>query len=334
MSYNQPPPNPYGQDPQQGGGYGQPQQPPPPGGGYGQPQGGGYGQPQQPGYGQQPPQQGGYGQPQQPGYGPQQGQPGYGYPQDPQQQPYGQVPQQQGYGYPQPPMPPQGAGNGKRTWIIVGVVVALVAIGGGFFFATKGGGGDDKHYKLTTPATVATDYKKSNDDTSGDGFDSTDMAILAKEGVTDPVKVVGAYVDGSEETGKVMELSGVWGRVPDPQKVVDTMFAALPGRMAKDNDSGSKNELVGKPEKVTLVGLDGDGVVMECQNSKYSDTSSGKSFTSPVCLWADHSSVASVTALDLTKAALGGQNFTMEEAASLAAQVRKDSLVEVPKATK
>jgi hypothetical protein len=325
MSYNQPPPNPYGQDPQQGGGgYGQPQQP-----GYPQqpPQQGGYGQPQ-PGYGQQQPQQGGYGQPQ--------GQPGYGYPQGPgqQQAPYGQVPQQPGYGYGQPPMPPQGGGNGKRIAIIVGAVVVVAAIVGGVVVATKGGGGDDKHYKLTTPATVATDYKKSSDDTSGDGFDSEDMTILSKEGVTAPVKVVGAYVDGSEETGKVMELSGVWGRVPDPQKVVDAMFAALPGRMAKDDDSSSKNELVGKPEKVTPAGLDGDGVVMECQNSKYSDTDSGKSFTSPVCLWADHSSVASVTALDLTKAALGGQNLTMDEAATLAAQVRKDSLVEIPKASK
>ena len=43
MSYNQPPPNPYGQQPQ-GGGYGQPGQPQQ-GGGYGQPQQGGYGQP-------------------------------------------------------------------------------------------------------------------------------------------------------------------------------------------------------------------------------------------------------------------------------------------------
>ncbi len=118
---NQPydPNNPYGSQPEQGQGYGQPQQP------YGQPQQP-YGQPQQP-YGQ--PQQP-YGQPQQP----------YGQPQQPYgQQPYGQP--QQPYG--QPPMgyavPANAAGSlasiGQRflavlvdavIFIVVGVVVGLI----------------------------------------------------------------------------------------------------------------------------------------------------------------------------------------------------------------
>ncbi|MFE6742939.1 RDD family protein [Streptomyces tubercidicus] len=116
MSFGDPN-NPYGQQPQA------------PQGPYGQ-------QPQAP--------QGPYGQ--QPPVPPQQGQPGYGYPQQaPQQQPYGYpqqqaVPPQQGYGYPQQaatpygqPMP--GMPTGYASWgarlgafLLDGLIIAAVPI--------------------------------------------------------------------------------------------------------------------------------------------------------------------------------------------------------------
>lgn len=334
MSYNQPPPNPYGQQPQ-GGGYGQPQQPP---------QGGGYGQPQP----QQPPQQGGYGQPQ-PGYGQQQ--PGYGYPQQAppaqapygqvppqqpaygQQPPYGQPPQQPGYGYPQ--QPPQG--GGKRTGLIIGVVVALVAVGAGVFFITKGSGGngsalkdDGKKYKLITPDTVATDYKKNDDAASGsdDGFDDSDVAKMKALGVTDPTKVTAGYMKGSQLTGSMLQFSGVYGTVKDPQKVVDGMFAELRQQATQDKSSdGSKTELIGGAQTVHPAGA--EDAVMECQQAKSTDGSSGKSFTTTICLWADYSTVGYVLPVDLAQIISGGGKSTsVADAADLTAKVRKD--VRVP----
>lgn len=319
MSYNQPPPNPYGQQPQAGG-YGQPPQQ---GGGYGQP--GPYGQPQQGGYAQ-PPQQGGYGQPQ--------GQPGYGYPQQaPPQQGYGQVPPQQPPygGYPQPPAPAQG--GGKRTGIIIGAVVALVAIGAGVFFVTKGSGdsgsgslkNDGKKYKLITPDTVAGDYTKSGD-SNDDGFDDSDLAKMKSLGVTNPTKVSAAYKSGSDLTGKNLEFSGVYGTVKDPKKVLDGMFAELADQTRKgSNDGGgTKSELEGSPTMVKPAGL--DDALMECQTVKTTESSSNKSVEFPVCLWADYSTVGYVLQIDMASLATG-HGPTTDQAASLAAKVRKDARV-------
>ncbi|NUQ96440.1 MAG: hypothetical protein HOY79_07685 [Streptomyces sp.] len=327
MSYNQPPPNPYGQQPQ-GGGYGQPQQPPAPG----------YGQPQ-PGYGQ-----GGYGQPQ-PGYGAQQGQPGYGYPQQappPQQPPaYGQVPPQQpygqqpGYGYPQG-APPQG--GGKRTGIIVGVVVALVAIGAGVFFVTKGSGGggsalkdDGKKYKLITPDTVAGSYTKSSDSSASDGFDDSDIERMKGLGVTNAQKVAANYTSGSQLSGKLLEFSGVYGTVKDPKKVVDGMFADARAKAQSDKSSsgGSKEELVGGTQTVHPAGA--DDAVVECQQVKITDTSTsnGKSITTSVCMWADYSTVGYVIPVDAAAMMTGsGGTISVSDGADLTAKVRKD--VRVP----
>ncbi|MBY8880743.1 hypothetical protein [Actinacidiphila acidipaludis] len=322
MSYNQPPPNPYGQQPQ-GGGYGQPQQ-----GGYGQPQ-----PPQQGGYGQpQPPQQGGYGQPQ-PGYGyPQQApQPGYG--QVPPQQPYGQPQpqygQQPGYGYPQQPAPPQG-GGGRKTGIIIGVVVALVAVGAGVFFVTRGGGGsgsalkdDGKKYKLVTPDSVATEYKKdAGSDTS---LTDSDKSDFQKAGVQNPQGAGADYKSGSGLTVKALNFQGVYGTVKDPEKTVDAAFAQA---AKEDNDSSGKTELQGSPQTFHPAGM--DDAVLKCQQMKYTPTDSSggpKSFTIPVCVWGDYSTIGVIGVSDAASI-LGGKTQSLSDAANIAAQVRKD--VRVP----
>jgi hypothetical protein len=339
MSNNQPPPNPYGQQPpnpygqqppQQQPGYGQ-QQP-----GYGYPQ---QGQPAQPAYGQ-PPQQPEYGYPQQaqpaqPGY-PQQGQPaqpGYGYPQ--QGQPaYGQVPPPQpGYGYGQPPGAPQGGGGGKRTGIIIGVVVALVAVGAGVFFVTKGDSGsgpkdDGKKYKLITPATVATDYKKSDDSSLNDGFDDDDTALLTKLGMTDPQKVSSGYTQGSESSGKLLSFSGAYGTIKDPQKVADGMMKELRDNATKDDDKDSKTVLNGGSQ--TMHPSEASDAVVECQTATVTEKDIPKPFTVTVCLWADYSTVGTITPLDAATfmGTGGGESMSAEAAADLLAKVRKD--VRVP----
>jgi hypothetical protein len=334
MSSNQPPPGPYGQQPPQNP-YGQPQQPQNP---YGQPQQQpqpGYGYPQQPAppaYGQpQQPAPPAYGQPQQPQ------QPGYGYPQQQPQQPYGYGQQQPQYGYPQQPAGPQGGGNGKRTGIIVGAVVALVAIGAGVFFATKGSdddsaGGlknDGKKYKLITPQTVATDYKKSSDADSiadSDGFNDDDIAKLKALGVSNPTQVTAGYQKGTFTNGSLLEFSGVYGTVADPQKVVDGMFAELKSDAKNDEDDDSKTEFVGDPQTVHPAGA--EDAVIKCQVMKSTDSEIPQPVNITVCLWADYSTVGYVIPFDMAAMAKGGGSADVNASADLLAKVRKD--VRVP----
>ncbi|MEV3855385.1 hypothetical protein AB0J38_13785 [Streptomyces sp. NPDC050095] len=290
MSYNQP--GPYG---------GQPQQP------------------QQPGpYGQQPPQPGPYGQqPQapQPGYGyPQQApqQPGYGYPQQgppgvPPQQPYSQ-PQQPGpYGQPQqdqygqyPPAPPQG--GKKKTGLIIAAVAVVAAIGVGAYFVFGGSSGgsasvaDDGAHKLTTPATVLGEYKKSADD-SGDGFDEQDMKDAEKDGLKNGKPVNAGYEVKDEANplaGKLLQFQGAYGEIADPGKLVDGMFAKAATEAVKgDDDDKMKGSLIGSPTDFST-----DDYVLKCQEVKMenTDTSSSSAGTPKemhvaVCIWGDHSTV-------------------------------------------
>jgi hypothetical protein len=324
MSSNQPPPGPYGQQPPQNP-YGQPQQPPSP---YGQPQ-------QQPGYGypqpgQQPPAPPAYGYPQQP-------QPGYGYPQQQPQQPvYGQP--QPGYGYPQQPAGPQGGGNGKRTGIIVGAVVALVAIGAGVFFATKGSGDDSagpkddgKKYKLIAPATVAADYKKAPDMSDEDdvGFDDDDTTLMKSLGMKNATKVSGGYVKGdmTAGTGTLLQFSGAYGTIEDPKKLADGMMADLRKQATEDPGDDAEAELIGGVQTMHPAGA--EDAVVECQDTKVTAKESGAVVHVPICLWTDYSTVGAAVPIDIASASGGGGDTSMsvDQAADLLAKVRKDTRV-------
>ncbi|MEU4894739.1 hypothetical protein AB0B12_29070 [Streptomyces sp. NPDC044780] len=338
MSYNQP--GPYGQQPQQPGPYGQ-------GGAAGQP---GYGYPQQPGpYGQPPqPPQPGYGFPQQP-----QGQPNpYGQPQQPgpygqPANPYGQQPYgQPGMPGPYQPGPGQGGGKKKGLMAAIGVVVAVAAIVGGVLVfkggddgdsGGSGGGGketvadDGKRYKLTTPETLADGYTKSG---SGGGLTSSDADDFERFGVTNPETVSAEYESGEGMNAKQLQLNGVWGEVEDPEAVVDAAFAKIAEEAAKDpsTSGGMKAELVGSPAPVTPSGL--EDAVMKCQNTKFTPDSSAsssgitKSFTIPICMWGDHSTVGYVIVSDAA-AALAGDGMSLDDAGEITAKVRDDARVEI-----
>ncbi|MFI0778225.1 hypothetical protein [Streptomyces sp. NPDC021212] len=329
MSYNQP--GPYGQQPQQPGPYGQ-------GGAAGQP---GYGYPQQP-----PQQPGPYGQPQ-PGYGqPQQpGQPPNPYGQ-PQQQPYGQQPYgQQPYGQPGMPGPYQpGPGQGgkkKGLAMAIGAVVVVAAVVGGVLVFTGGDSGglsdDGKRYKLTTPQTVAGEYSKE-DGSGGDEADSELTQDLKQYGVTNAKGVSGSYKSGSGLSEKDLQITGAWGEVKDPEKVVDSAFAKIAEESEKDSSSSGalKAELVGSPEEVSPSEL--DNAVMKCQNMKFTPTGQAanspgipkQGFTVPLCMWGDYSTVAYVIHSDRALA-MAGKGLSLDEAGALAAKVRKDARVEIPK---
>ncbi|MFF3750247.1 hypothetical protein ACFYYH_07265 [Streptomyces sp. NPDC002018] len=328
MSYHQP--GPYGgQPPQQPGPYGPPQPGP---------------------YGQQPPQgppQPGYGYPQAPQgvppQGPPQGPPppgtppGYGYPPQPgpygqQPGPYGGPPQQPGpYGGGQYPPPPPGPAPKKKTGLIIGVVVALAVIAGGAYLLTSGGGGgsiaDDGPHKLTTPAAIIDGtYKKVDSGSAGDtGMSESDLKDIESWGVKNAKDVGAGYssaASGDSLTGKQLSFSGVYGEIDDPEKVVDSLFAKM--KADASQDKSGEGELVGSPEEFTPAGF-ANGV-MKCQEAKITD--GGKTSSFPTCIWADHSTVVYVLSIDLSQLATG-KATSLEDAATLAAQVRNDVRVKL-----
>ncbi|MFJ9613039.1 hypothetical protein [Streptomyces noursei] len=306
MSFNQPPPGPYGQQPQQPGPYGQPQ-PPAPQPGYGYPQQGGQVPPQQ-GYGypqQQFPQQAPqppYGQPQQPGPYGQQPQPPYGG----QQTPYGMIPQE----------PESGGGSGKKIGLIIGAVAVVAAIGVGAYFVF-GSGGQVKPYTIALPDKLLSGQfsKMPSKGTSGTEDIANDKDAKSI-GITNGKAVKGDYKDPS---GLALSLFGFYGNVGDPQGAVTQMFAKI--------DESTKKSLGSKVEDVTPVteyspsGFDGD--VMKCRTQKVTISQGGMTIpvTTSTCIWGDNSAIGVVYMAAAPNS--GGSSATTPSAEQLADKTAK-----------
>ncbi|MEU6825675.1 hypothetical protein ABZ921_34115 [Streptomyces atriruber] len=262
-------------------------------------------------------------------------QPGpYGGP--PPQQPYGGPPPQQPYGQYQYPGPPQGGGK-KKTGLVIGavVVVAAAAVGGYFLFA-KGDGGssvadDGKTYELETPETVLGGSYKKSESAGGGGMSSGDLKDLESQGVSNPTDAHGQYTNGTSTSQKTLNFSGVYGKVEDPEKVVDAMFAEMKRKSTKEPGSIT---LLGSPQEFTPAGFDNG--VMKCQKAEFrigapdeAETDDGipNTFETPVCIWGDHSTVASVGHSDASATA-GGEKISLDTVAGLAAKLRADVRVE------
>ncbi|WP_156721797.1 flagellar basal body-associated FliL family protein [Streptomyces apocyni] len=341
MSHNQP--GPYGGQPQQPGPYGQPgahgQQPQAPQPGYGYPQqqpqpGYGYpqqapqgGVPQQDPYGQQ---QGGYSQPQQPG-------PAYG-----QQAPYGQQPygQQAPYGQ-APPPPPAGGGSGKKTGLIIGAVVALAAIGGGVWYFMSGSEGngavadDTKGYKVIVPDKIGEFEKQTGNADKPVG--SEEKAEAEAVGITNPREAEGTYAKDKVAKptnaadalkGTQLNFNGLWGDVSDPEKALDSYFSKERlEEKQKKSSGGMKVELVGDLKEVKPSGF--EGALMKCQDVKMTNTSGNskpgmpETIETPICAWADYSTVGSVQGVKMASILSGSTGYTQSELADLTAEVYK-----------
>jgi hypothetical protein len=218
------------------------------------------------------------------------------------------------------PQPPAPEGGKKKTGLIIGAVAVVAAIGVGAYFVIGGGGGggaagleDDGAHKLSTPATLLTEYKRVNKDGQGSGDDSA--AELEKSGVKNGKSVVGIYstadlsgYDSSDPssapdlskltTAKGITYAGAYGEISDPEKALDSFFANFK-KSAEESSSGSsgaKTELVGEP-----VAADLDGAVMKCQAATGQDLLTKKQKTDWFCAWADYSTIAMVSPGDTTK---------------------------------
>jgi hypothetical protein len=216
-------------------------------------------------------------------------------------------------------------------------VVVVGAVIGGFFMLDTGSGsvlGDGKKYKLTAPQTVATEYQKKTTPGATEEFDSTDLDEYRKAGVSNPEGVQGAYKAGMGTTTKQLNFQGVWGDVKDPEQTLDAAFASIAAESQRDagTGAGTKAEPQGSPEQVEPLGLD-DDAVMKCQIMKVSlgtGSSTGRpsEFESPLCMWADDSTVAMVSAQS-SSAILTGKGMTINEVADLGAKLRNDARVEI-----
>ena len=313
MSFNQPPPNPYGQ------------QPPPPGPppGYGYPQGAV--PPQQNPYAQPPGPQGPNPYAQQAGPQGPYGQPG----------PYGQQP---GWGGQVPPPPPGKSNTGKIIGIVaaivvvaaVGIGVALTAGGGSGGSSAKGGSGgsgggasDGVKYKLTAPQTVAGTYTLT---------ESKDDAEIGADRKASAAPIFGSVSGGKAMTATYqssdklssLTLTGEYGDVSDPSSAVDTAFAAITANAA-NSTNGATLTAVGSPQSESPAGFDG---VMKCQNFTVAGgAAAGGGGTLPICIWGDSSTVAEVFVF---KVSMTGQSMSLGDAADTTAKVRQAARVRIP----
>ncbi|GAA3175463.1 MULTISPECIES: hypothetical protein [Streptomyces] len=312
MSFNQPPPGPYGQQPQQPGPYGQPQ-PPAPQPGYGYPQQGAPVPPQQ-GYGypqQGAPQQAPYGQPQQPGpYGQQQA------PYGQQQTPYGSIPQG---------TPPASGGNGKKIGIIVGAVAVVAAIGVGAYFAFGSGGSVPPYTIVLKDKLVDGEYTKAPDrpgaETSKDFSDDKELRAM---GITHSKAVTGSYSNAGDQ---LLGVTGIYGEVADPNSAADALFAKIDAEQKKQQARSKTTIETTVP--ATSYSPDGfDGAVLKCRTQKITVSASGASaaITASTCIWADSSAVGVVNsqAKPDPSGASGAQALSAEQLSEKTAKVREE----------
>ncbi|MFJ8232261.1 hypothetical protein ACIQ9E_20205 [Streptomyces sp. NPDC094448] len=318
MSHNQP--GPYGQQPPAPQpGYGYPQQPPGQPGPYGQQQGGGYGFPQQggpnpyaqPGQPAAPGAPGAPGVPQQPGQ--------WGPPQQP--GPYGQQP-----GYPGQPPVPDAPRKKKTGLVIAAAVVALAVLGGGGYLLFSGDGDGSggvadstRGYKIT-PAAEVDEYARKSD--SGNRqMKESDRRSAESIGIEDPRQVAAGYQAGADPaSGRMLVLTGFWGKVDQPEQAADKYFAMVEKDAAKEGNV----KLLGSREAVRPKNF--SGAVMKCQSAK--DSSGKQEFEVPMCVWADYSSVVVVMHMELSMLSGKGspaKPMATDKLADLAAKLYNNS---------
>ncbi|PGH50390.1 hypothetical protein [Streptomyces sp. Ru87] len=329
----------------QPGPYGEPRQPGPVPGPHGQPQQGqpGYGYPQQPpagpapqpGYGYPQPGPNPYAQPQQPGQYTQQ--PPYG-----QQLPYGQQPP---YGR-MPPPPPTGGGSGRgRTvGIVAGAVVAVAAVVGGAVLFTGGdgsGGPDGKGgpgggpargevapYTLEMPEKLLDgEYTKQPtgaDPAKDEGL--ADKATADRLGVKNAEQATGVYGNSQKQS---LYVIGVHGRVDDPEKSVDALFAQIEDQNAQAA-AGTETETVTPVTEYSPGGF--DGAVMKCKAETGVQGEGESRIKAEVayCVWGDTSALGIVQhqLTSIAGAEASGQVMTTEELSVETVAVRDEVRVE------
>jgi hypothetical protein len=234
-------------------------------------------------------------------------------------------------------MPPAPSGGKKKTGLILGAVAVVAAIGVGVYFVVGGSGGsgdaagDDGPHKLTTPATVLTEYKKAEGNGSDSAMTKDDLQNAEDWGVKNPKDVSANYQAGEDESnplaGKLVTFGGVYGEIEDPEKAVDGLLAYMKKDAEKEDVT-----MKGEPKAYTPAGF--DGTVLKCQQAtvKNTDATAGSGEPSEMnmtyCVWGDYSTIGFVMPMEIADIA-AGKETDPTEAAALTAKFRKDVRVKI-----
>ncbi|WP_328725575.1 hypothetical protein [Streptomyces sp. NBC_00259] len=284
-----------------------------------------HGHPQHQGY---PPQQP-YGAPPQP-YGAPQGQPGtgpygappqqpnpYGSPQGqptpygaPQGQPWPQ--QQGGWGAPPPVPPKKSFWSGPKAGIIgASIAVGLLALS---WAGNNLGGGSGSYpeatHKVTLPKTLLDGRYTLAQDLSEQGESA--LAGTSEADIRDAKAVVGQYTSVDADGAGVLVLSGMYGRIKNPDSVRNSMLKG-----AAEADGAT---VAVPPKDIEVAGSD---VTVSCEVVTTA-SAGGEKTPFAMCAWADDNTGVSVAEVTPKSAAQSPESIDLEAAAANALKVRDE----------
>ncbi|MFG2896586.1 hypothetical protein ACGFZH_05915 [Streptomyces zaomyceticus] len=221
----------------------------------------------------------------------------------------GPVPAVGGWG--QPPMGPPPKKK-MSTGAIVAVVVGSLALVGGLGYAVKAGfegitgGFPEATHRLVVPKTLlAGEYDLVSDLSETQGKEIEDTPDLT---VKDAKAAVGQY---SGEDGAVLVLSGMYGRIKNPE---DARSSILRGAAT---DKGST--LVVRPRTFTPAGY---GVTVSCQVTRSKDVLG--TTTLPMCAWGDDSTAAAVALVTAESSTGDPEDIDLAALAETTAKIRAE----------
>ncbi|MFH8473145.1 hypothetical protein [Streptomyces sp. NPDC018000] len=268
----------------------------------------------------QPP-QGPYGPPQ-PHHGP------YGPPQ-PQPQ-YNAYAQQTPYGHPQQQLPPQGPWGQpgfpglpgaqlpkkRRTGLVIGITVAVLAVVGGLGYAAfklvdagnaVAGSFPSAEYRLTVEKKLLDGEFTLTEDmsqTQGKGVEDT-----YDPSIRNPKAAVAQY---TSPEGGVLVLSGMWGQLRNPESARGKILSGA---------AEAEGATLAVPAKEFTP--DGYGITVECQVVR--QKTGGVSSSLPMCAWGDGNTGAMVAVVTPRTAMMDPQSVDLKQLAADTAKVRSES---------
>lgn len=222
--------------------------------------------------------------------------------------------------------------SGKTVAAVAGIgVVALLGVGayvgfgggdgdgsGGGSAAVVGGGS----YKLIAPKAVLDGYAQVK------GITSAPLEEPARFGVRGGKTVQAVYGSGRKAealSAGLIQYTGVYGTIDDPEKTVDALFADLAAKARKPGKGGEKSTMVGEPQE-----FGADGVVVKCQETRTEGrtaTAGVKTARVALCAWADRGTAALVMPMD-ARATKAGKAVSLDDAAATTKKLREEVRVE------
>ncbi|WP_424887493.1 hypothetical protein [Streptomyces sp. XH2] len=224
-----------------------------------------------------------------------------------------------------PPIPDRRGGKGKAIGITIGAVAVVGALIAGAVYFVGSSDNDTAAYRIELPETLlGGEYKKDKDDADSaksEDISAKDRAQMKSFGIEDADGDAAGYQ--SDKRGS-LEVVGMYGRIPDPEKTLDRMAAG----QEKAGAGNGKPPLGGKTERGTYKdyrprGFDGIALKCKADTTSFSFGDKNTSMTLSQCLWADKGTIASVTSMPF-----GGEGdakgISAEELAEITARIRQE----------